>query len=320
MKAAATGSRWVGVSFVVVVCCFAAAVTGSVDAATGEAASTYVLSAEYTGTYHFEDHWSVQGEKLDSVETFKWDAVGTETVKGDTGAVLNSTYTLTASGRLYQNSTNGGHPRIEDCTFKALPTAQLKSMDSIVSIQPRVIGKLTGFGVGFQMPDTVGYQVGVTDKNGNCNMGNGSTALISNTATQGTVDTVTGLLQNNLWLRAFGSPALEVPLGGKLRQPVDVEQEGSNSTETAKRSVHGVWILGGSVGKPVPVPTPPAAKKPCSPTAWPTFKTAQLEAEYLAQLAQHDEQREFERLNTDVARATAGGRSVYAAVLRRVGE
>ena len=53
-------------------------------------------------------------------------------------------------------------------------------MDAIVNIEPHVVGaltragKLTGFGVGFQMPDTVGQQVSVTDKNGNCNMGTGS--------------------------------------------------------------------------------------------------------------------------------------------------
>jgi hypothetical protein len=32
------------------------------------AASTYVLSAEFKGTYHFEDHETFQGRKLDSVE------------------------------------------------------------------------------------------------------------------------------------------------------------------------------------------------------------------------------------------------------------
>ena len=80
--------------------------------------STYVVSAEYKGTYHFEDHQSFQGEKYDAVETFKWDAVGALTVRGDTGAVLGSRFTLTASGRLYLNSSNGGKPIIEDCTFK----------------------------------------------------------------------------------------------------------------------------------------------------------------------------------------------------------
>ena len=239
----------------------------SESAATSGAGSTYVLSAEYKGTYHFEDHQSFQGEKYDSVETFKWDAVGALTVRGDTGAVLSSRFTLTASGRLYLNSSNGGKPIIEDCTFSALPAAQLKAMDGIVNIEPHVTGaptsssRLTGFGVGFQMPDTVGHLVSVADKNGNCNMGTGGSILLSNTAHVGTVGIVPGLAQNNLWLRAFASPALQVTLGRKLTQPVDVEQTGSNANETAKRSVHGVWILGGPVGSPGPTtPTPSAPR------------------------------------------------------------
>ena len=54
-----------------------------------------------------------------------------------------------------------GKPLVEDCTFKQLPPAKLKSKSVVVSIQPRVVGKLTGFGAAFQMPDTAGYQVSV---------------------------------------------------------------------------------------------------------------------------------------------------------------
>ena len=176
-------------------------------------------------------------------------------------------------------------------------------MDGIVNIEPHVTGaltsasKLTGFGAGFQMPDTVGYQVSVTDKNANCNMGTGGSVLLSNTAHVGTVNIVPGLAQNNLWLRAFASPSLQVSLGRKLTQPVDVDQTGSNANETAKRSVHGVWILGGPIGSSTPPSTKPPAKKPCTnPPPWPTFKTAQLEAEYLGQVAQREEQREYERI------------------------
>ena len=257
----------------VVVLAFAASGAGGAPASgagapltvgTDRAGPTHVLTAEYEGTYHFEDHQEFQGEKLDSIETFKWDAHGALTVRGDTGAVLSSRFTLVASGRLYLNSTNGGKPIIEDCTFKELAPNQLKAMDSIVSIQPHVIGKLTGFGAAFNMPDTVGYQVSVADKNGNCNMFKGSSMLLSNSATEGTVNNIDGFLQNNLWLRAFGSPAFQVSLGRKLRQPIDVVQTGRNANETAKRSVHGVWTLGGPVGPLTPPPKPPA-KKPCVP-------------------------------------------------------
>ena len=58
-----------------------------------ECRSTYVLSAEYKGTYHFEDHHTFQGQKLDSVETYTWDARGTETVKRRHRSVSQLDYT-----------------------------------------------------------------------------------------------------------------------------------------------------------------------------------------------------------------------------------
>src|SRR5437879_182747 len=61
--------------------------SGGPSLAAGHTVASYVLSAEYKGTYHFEDHQAFQGEKYDAVETFKWDELGTLTVRGDTGAV-----------------------------------------------------------------------------------------------------------------------------------------------------------------------------------------------------------------------------------------
>ena len=106
------------------------------------------------------------------------------------------------------------------------------------------------------------------DKNGNCNMFTGSSILLSNTAHVGTVGVVPGVAQNNLWLRAFGSPArhsTKRPLRGRHVAAIP-----SISSVTFAGSVQNPSIVvhGQKLGKhPAPNPTGSPANRPLCPGA-----------------------------------------------------
>jgi hypothetical protein len=115
------------------------------------AARTKVLTAEYKGTYHFEDHFNSNGSVLNTVESYSWDEVETDTVEVSSGDIVRKRLSLVANGKLHQDATNGSSPIDYNCTIQQLKVPG--DIRSSIVIEPDThTGTLTGYGASVGSP------------------------------------------------------------------------------------------------------------------------------------------------------------------------
>jgi hypothetical protein len=216
------------------------------------AVRTTVLRAEYKGNYHFEDHFNSNGQSLNTEEFYSWDETVSDRIKvsrfGDV-TVIHRTVSLVANGTTHQDGTNGNMPFKDDCTIQQLKVPGAIQPSIVIEPNGFTGATLTSYGASVGLPDLVGAELTVTGTSACNNIFAGSSALLSNPSTDGTVNPV---FPNDPVSQRFKDAFLILPrtkIGRIKLVPVSVNQRASTSTESAKRYIHAVLTLGGKAGK-----------------------------------------------------------------------
>lgn len=225
--------------------------------------ATFLLTARYQGTYHFE--WAGAGVASDALETvdYRWDEKVSSWVSGDTAEVVSSTETLDASGTVHVVEGKAGGGMTLDCQYFPQVPAERQPAISFKYVVGVKDGRITTYSASVFQP-TVGRGLALS---GNCRAVRSPVVAGCNyIGGYGfPAPRADKLYGGNGAFCAMEGPAVPVATfdGPGVVYPITDSQVGTTDIGTFKRSVDAtVTISHEGVAAPAPPTPPPAHKTP----------------------------------------------------------